>query len=133
MSKIKLGSVCIVLAFSAVSCSKSSSGGSGFGTGGSALSLVGSCSNDDQKLCKELYTAAFIEQYKTACSESQGTFSATTGCKAAGRVKGCQVSIQGVKTYTDWGYDEDSGDLVQGLCTAVASQDTTATYTVVTP
>ena len=133
MSKFLFGSVCVALAFTTVSCSKSSSGGTGSGSGGNPLTTVGSCSNDAQKLCKELHTTVVIEQYKTACAESEGTFSATTGCKTAGRVKGCQYTVQGVKTFTDWGYDESSGELVETICNVGASQGQGVTYTVVNP
>ena len=128
MSKLLVVSFCFAFSSLTFSCSNNSTGNAG-----TALSAIGSCSNEEQKLCKELYTTTFIQQYKTACSDSEGTFSATTGCKAAGRVKGCQASLQGVKTYTDWGYDETSAGLVEGICNLGASNAEGATYTVVNP
>ncbi|NBX16265.1 MAG: hypothetical protein EBR09_02755 [Proteobacteria bacterium] len=131
MSRLLLGYSCLVIGISAVSCSKSSSGGSTPGTG--ALTTTGSCNMSDQNFCFELYTAAIIEQYRTTCAQTQGTFSATTGCKTEGRRKGCQSNLQNVKTYTQWSYDETSEDTVEAVCVQMNSQAQGVTFTVVNP
>lgn len=135
MSRLLSAFPCFALGLSVVSCSNSSSGGSTPGTG--TLTTTGSCAYADQNLCMELYSTAVIEQYRTYCTQSNGTFSATTGCRTEGRRKGCQHNLQNVKTNTNWAYDDTSADLVQSVCLQMASQAQGQaqglSYTVVNP
>ncbi len=128
-------SVFVASCLSLVSCSKDSSSGSSPSVPG--LSTVGSCNKSDEKLCFELYTTPLIEQYRTTCSQIDGTFNATSGCPTTGKVKGCQYSTQGVKAYTQWAYDATSAALVETVCNAPETPGTNgapgATVQVVNP
>lgn len=93
---------------------------------------TGSCTVGES-LCTELYTAASIEQYKTSCSESGGTYSATSPCKTQGKVIGCEFSIQSVKSHTLWYYDEAATAVVNSTCANLVSNMPGAASKVVTP
>jgi hypothetical protein len=104
-----------------VSCGKSSSG-----TTTPSVLATGSCDVPDASTCTELQSATALESFKTTCAEGGGTYSATTGCKSAGKVSGCEYSSMGVKTFTIWYYNQELADVQAAQCPGQSNETVTA-------
>jgi len=75
--------------------------------------------------CTELQSAAALESYKTTCAEAGGTYSATTGCKTAGKISGCEFSAMGVKSSTIWYYEKSMADAQEAACPTLGTSGVT--------
>ncbi|MEN9810827.1 MAG: hypothetical protein RLZZ488_2394 [Pseudomonadota bacterium] len=124
----------LVLGFVAIACSKAKDS--------AAIPSVNlsSCFYNDAKQCYEYYstgTATPGADPKTICTESEGSWSQSAGCKTEGLVKGCQVSVSGVKVQTLWTYDAEVGPtFIEEFCQAGAdnpSIPSSAQRTIVNP
>ncbi|MEY4066651.1 MAG: hypothetical protein RIR26_2859 [Pseudomonadota bacterium] len=101
-------------------CGKSSDG-----TSTPSVLSTGSCDVPAAMTCTELQSATAVESYKTSCAQSGGTYSATSGCKTAGRISGCEFSSLGVKTVTIWYYEQDMADAQAAQCPGLSSASVT--------
>ncbi|MEY3901727.1 MAG: hypothetical protein RL189_1033 [Pseudomonadota bacterium] len=109
----------LVLSFVAMGCSKAKENAA---IPGVSLS---SCFYSEAKQCYEYYstsTPSTGADPKTFCTESEGSWSQSSGCKKDGLVKGCQVSVSGVKVQTLWTYDSELGPtFIEEFCQAGAN------------
>lgn len=104
---------------------------------GPTIGSTASCTYSEAMQCYEYYTPAAVQSNQSGCTDSSGTWSVNSACKKEGKVKGCQATVAGVKTYTFWTYDAEAGPAaIEAFCTAGNTQTSGTAdvqMTVVTP
>ncbi|MFZ9520553.1 MAG: hypothetical protein ACO3A4_08765 [Silvanigrellaceae bacterium] len=74
-----------------------------------APAALASCFYEASNQCYEYHSAAVLDSEKPFCALGNGTWKDSSGCKAAGKVKGCQVNAGGAKAMVFWTYDATDG------------------------
>ena len=88
-----------------------------------AVTAKVSCNYESLGYCGEFLVDNYAGSDKQTCESAKGVYAASA-CTDAGKVKGCELTVNGLKVSRTWAYSDAGVIAVETACNAYINQNT---------